>query len=115
MIVEVHIDKRLEFGATRFWIIERTQLEGKIYVLQFTKKGVKRIGPLDSFQEAPPPTFTLGADCASQFIKSVAELAVKHGIKTESDLKMEGRMAAVEAHLADMRKLVFQSGEVKKP
>lgn len=108
-MIQVHVDNAPNFAGVRFWIIDRHGVDGKIYQIRFGKHHttLELIGEDSGAFELPPPTFTLAGDVAHQFMKQMAELALARGIKLESDLKLEGRLAAVEAHLADMRRLVF--------
>lgn len=104
-MIEIHADQEYGSASFSFWIIDRRGIDGKSYVIRFGKHH-------STLEETIPgehcePSFRLGADVGHQFFKQMAELALKRGIKTAQDEKMEGRMAALEAHLADMRRLVF--------
>lgn len=108
-MIEVHVDQGINFAGVRFWIVDRNEWDGKRFLLRFGKHNIT-LEEVNEGGVAPEPTFTLNQDKGHQFMKAMAELALKRGIKTESDLKLEGRLAAVEAHLEDMRRLAFDAG-----
>jgi hypothetical protein len=59
------------------------------------------------------PSFSLSADRGQQFLKAMADIAAKRGIKTDADMSLQGKVAAIEAHLSDMRKLVYKQSGIR--
>ncbi len=58
--------------------------------------------------EAYDATFKLPFEIAGPFLEAMAEALSNHGIKTDNDHKIQGKLEAVKEHLADMRDLVFK-------
>lgn len=92
----------------------------KTNFLLYTDKGngeVYTVAPVDALLvrmqdgKEVKPTFSIQNSDAREFIKSMAELAEKMGIKTDSQIAEETRnkgvLDATKYHLEDMRKLVF--------
>lgn len=54
------------------------------------------------------PTLRLNRFEGEELLKSFAEACDERGIKTDNDHKIRGLLEAKEAHLQDMRRLVFE-------
>ena len=91
-----------------FYIVEKSEFDSKRYLVSFTPKGNlrKEIKEGDAYQ--PTPTFSLSGYDAGQTMKALADAIAEQGIKTDEDKKREGKLEAIEKHLADMRNLVFK-------
>lgn len=109
-MIEVFIHKEKWSSSLSVWIIDRDIITGKRYVLQFGKNNNSMI-EIKEYSEKPEPSFKLVEGQANEFLKAMADCAASWGIKTDPDLKREGKLEAVEKHLEDMRKLVFKDKE----
>lgn len=106
-MIRVYISQGDPLNGLSFYVVDQNEFDGKRYLLQFGKYNVTR-EEVEEGAQTHAPTFHLNTDAALQFIKSIAERASERGIKLDSDLKREGKLEAVQLHLEDMRKLVFQ-------
>ncbi len=107
-MIEVHFGNRPGFLTLDIYILDRDQINGKMYLLQFGKNKTDMMEIHPYAAEIAEPTFRLAHDKGNEFLKAIADAAAQRGIKTDPDLKREGRLEALEAHLADMRRLVFK-------
>ena len=57
------------------------------------------------------PTIRLSGEFETEFLGAFAEALDNSGVKTDNDHKIKGLLEAKDAHLQDMRKLVFQSNK----
>lgn len=90
-----------------FYLVERNEFSGERYILNFANGLTSLTRIIEGFP-TPAPTFTLGSDKGHEFLKAIAEIAYKRGIKLKSDEQREGKLEATEKHLADMRRIVFE-------
>ena len=62
------------------------------------------------------PTLRFTGLWSGEILKALAEALDDHGIKTDSDAKIEGKLRATEYHLEDMRSLLGLRGKTdQKP
>lgn len=87
-----------------FWInIEKTEPDGTA-MLRRTK-----VQPHEPVMLKP--FFQLPQDIAVPFLKALAKALDQSHIERPSESKLEGKLEAIEAHLRDMRTLVFEGGK----
>lgn len=92
-----------DFGMGKAILFIHDRYDGKRFVAK----------PINlEFVEADPcveiePTLRITGEIATEFFKELAEEMDRNGIKTDNDFKIKGLLEAKEAHLQDMRKLVF--------
>lgn len=106
-MIEVFIDNRPYRSGLDFYLVDKNEFDGKRYILRQGKYNFS-LEEITEHAELTEPTFHLGEKAGLEFMKSMAEKAAAMGIKLDSDLKREGKLEAVQAHLEDMRKLVFK-------
>lgn len=105
-MIKIYLSNSPSFAALEVYIVDIEEHSKKKRIVSFDGAGGLIAKPFDDF-ELPPPTMRLSGEYANDFLKGFAEAASERGIKLESDLKREGKLEAVQEHLADMRKLVF--------
>ena len=96
------------FGDLNTGFVLYYETDGKIFV-------VKPIKPFEIEEykgQLVETTFRLQMNEATDFIRSIVEIAEKRGIKTDKQEKEEARttgtLESTRYHLEDMRKLVFK-------
>lgn len=78
--------------------------EGKVNVLQVKKGGVLEVVECDRFGSNPPaPTLRL----TREMQQALFDALQRNGMKPTDQSFVEGKLAATQEHLKDMRELVF--------
>lgn len=106
-MIEVRLSQPAHRTSLDIYILDRDALTGSMSVLHFGKHNVTMV-PLKEGDLYAEPSLSLSEGKGHEFLKSMAEAAASFGIKLDSDVKREGKLEAVQAHLEDMRKLVFK-------
>lgn len=96
--------------------------ELQIYIIEEKPDGTRYFAkPIKPFEmkkheegEIEDPTMRFTDHIASSFLDALKLEMERHGIKPDSDFKIQGKLDATEKHLDDMRRLVFKSAEEKK-
>lgn len=101
---EVHIDRMFYADALGVYLIDRQG--GKVAIAE--PLGPLVFKPHAELSPMPAPTLSLPGLGGKDILKAFVTAAVAVGIKPEPHAFLEGRLAASEAHLADMRRLVFK-------
>lgn len=101
-MIQVYVRDSDYSTGKNVWIVNKTgdkTLVAKPFVIKFEE------GDSCGCVE---PTMRLSGELGEEFLKAFAEALDRSDIKTDNDFKIKGLLEAKDAHLQDMRRLVFK-------
>lgn len=107
---ETRIQDGQDFARGGVDIFIYRHINSKLEIVRFEQNPTITI--VDENMIIPGPTFTLDHRFARNFLKAVAEYNHTAGIRAEGNKPLENELTSVRAHLADMKRLVFDTGHV---
>lgn len=100
--MQLHIETEHNTRTRKFWLYEPGH--GKDTFYSYNSCNGLVVHDVSQFEALPmEPFLTLPVTFADEFMKLLVEHATKKGINTEKESKLEGRLEATAAHLADMQ------------
>lgn len=96
-----------------FYVIDKSEVDGKRRLLIFGG-GLPKTQELSDYSRCEEPSFRFSKIDAHEFMKAMADAIAEHGIKTDSDMKREGKLEATEKHLKDMRHIALKAWGIEE-
>jgi len=110
-MIKVYFRKAWDFSGVEVVFVRYEEGYRKIYVAKPVKlEWVEH----EEGGDIEAPTLKFDRYASEDFMKAMAEALDQQGIKTENDHKIKGLLEAKEAHLQDMRTLVFKKGSANE-
>lgn len=105
MACEVYLIERLEDGSIRNYTLEQNDAFGNVFKVETTTPRADGAVLIDSL--GWKPLFTMDEQMLFSLAAAMAKFCDEEGIPRPSEDHMRGKLEAVQEHLADMRKLLF--------
>jgi hypothetical protein len=93
---EVQVEIQPNFTQAAQELVIFYEEDGKVYL---AKPMQLVFEPVNQYARWEPTLVLPGPTLARTLLKALAEACDRHGVKTESDAKIEGKLQATEAHL----------------
>lgn len=102
-------------GGVAFWIYETTETHISFWRQSLSGFEITRSERKEGMYSTatPSPTFVIPYQKANEFMKAMADEIISKGIGTEAEEGLRGRLEAKEAHLQDLRTLIFDKLLIK--